>query len=131
MVASWVRTIFTMTTPELVRAQIDHVADTLEQGYPGVSAALRNAKADLSVFADFPQAPWTKIWSTNPIERPDKELKCRTGVVGIFPNNDVPAATGRLRAHRDPRRTTKSSSKRSNAERRVFVRALRMNASSN
>jgi putative transposase len=50
---------------------------------------LRDAKADLTAFADFPQAHWRKIWSTNPLERLTKEIKRRTDVVGIFPNTDA------------------------------------------
>lgn len=89
MVATWIRTIFTMGTPGAVRAQLDHVADTLQASHPRVAEMLREAKADLTAFADFPQAHWRKIWSTNPLERLNKEVKRRTDVVGIFPNTDA------------------------------------------
>jgi putative transposase len=93
MVATWIRTIFTMGTPGAVRAQLDHVAETLACNHPRVAEMLRDAKADLTAFADFPQAHWRKIWSTNPLERLNKEIKRRTDVVGVFPN---PAALHRL-----------------------------------
>ena len=47
---------------------------------------LRDAAPDICAFAAFPQAHWKKIWSTNPLERVNKEIKRRTNVVGIFPN---------------------------------------------
>ncbi len=47
---------------------------------------LRDAAPDLCAFAAFPQAHWKKVWSTNPLERVNKEIKRRTNVVGIFPN---------------------------------------------
>src|SRR5947209_2976476 len=47
---------------------------------------LRDAAVDICAFASFPQAHWRKIWSTNPLERVNKEIKRRTNVVGIFPN---------------------------------------------
>ena len=89
MVATWIRTIFTMGTPKAVRAQLDHVAETLQASHPRVAEMLRDAKADLTAFSDFPLAHWRKIWSTNPLERLNKEVKRRTDVVGIFPNTDA------------------------------------------
>jgi putative transposase len=48
---------------------------------------LRDNETDLCAFAAFPHAHWRKIWSTNPLERVNKEIKRRTNVVGIFPND--------------------------------------------
>ena len=86
MVGAWIRTIFAQATPGAVRDQLDTVADSLHDTHPAIAGMLRDAKADLTAFADFPQAHWAKTWSTNPIERSSKELKRRTDVVGIFPN---------------------------------------------
>jgi putative transposase len=85
MIGAWIRTIFAQATPGAVRDQLDAVADSLHDTHPAIAGMLREAKADLTAFADFPQAHWSKIWSTNPIERLNKELKRRTDVVGIFP----------------------------------------------
>lgn len=87
MLVAWVRTIFSASNPKAVRAQLDHVAASLDASMTEVAAMLRDAKADITAFADFPRAHWRKIWSTNPIERLNKEVKRRTNVVGIFPNN--------------------------------------------
>jgi putative transposase len=61
--------------------------------FPKVEAMLREAACDITAFADFPVAHWKKIWSTNPLERVNKEIKRRTEVVGVFHN---PAALLRL-----------------------------------
>jgi putative transposase len=86
MVAATIRTIFAQPGPKEVRAQVDLVADMLAEQFPAVAELLRDAKADLSAFADFPHAHWHKIWSTNPLERLNREVKRRSDVVGIFPN---------------------------------------------
>ena len=95
MVAAAIRTIFAQPTGELVREQVETVAGMLERQFPTVAAMLRDAGADITAFATFPEAHWRKIWSTNPLERLNREVKRRTDVVGIFPN---PAALHRLAA---------------------------------
>jgi len=93
MVAATIRTIFAQPGQAEVRAQVDLVATMLTGQFPAVAQMLTDAKADLTAFADFPHAHWRKIWSTNPLERLNREVKRRTDVVGIFPN---PAALLRL-----------------------------------
>jgi putative transposase len=88
-----VKTIFAHTEPDAIHAQWDQVADTLEPSFPKVSAMMREAKTDVLAFTAFPKAHWQKIWSNNPIERLNKEIKRRADVVEIFPN---PAAFLRL-----------------------------------
>jgi putative transposase len=86
MVLAAIRTIFAQPDAAGVRAQLDEVAAKLEPGFPGVAAMLRDAREDLLAFTAFPVSHWRKIWSTNPLERVNKEIKRRTDVVGIFPN---------------------------------------------
>ena len=87
MVAAAIRTIFAQPDGTHVRAQLREVAKTLKRQFPEVASMLLDAEADLTAFADFPPPHWTKIWSTNPLERVNAEIKRRTRVVGIFPND--------------------------------------------
>ena len=87
MVALAIRTVFTQPTGPGVRAHVEIVARTLDTQFPAVAALLRDARQDITAFADFPEAHWRKIWSTNPLERLNKEVKRRTDVVGIFPDD--------------------------------------------
>ncbi|WP_369253777.1 IS256 family transposase [Streptomyces sp. R35] len=95
MVAATIRTIFAQTTGEQVRTQLDVVADMLGRQFPQVKKMLLDAATDITAFADFPPAHWKKIWSTNPLERLNREIKRRADVVQVFPN---PAALDRLAA---------------------------------
>jgi putative transposase len=87
MVAAAIRTIFAQPDRRHVAQQLDVVADTLSFGFAGVTALLLEAKEDLLAFSSFPLAHWPKIWSTNPLERLNAEIKRRSNVVGIFPND--------------------------------------------
>ncbi len=86
MVAAAIRTIFAQPDTSHVREQLDTIAGMLGRQLPKVEQMLRAAAADVTAFADFPVAHWKKIWSTNPLERVNKEIKRRTDVVGVFPN---------------------------------------------
>jgi putative transposase len=86
MVAAAIRTIFAQPDSASVAAQLDAIAEKLGRQFPAVEAMLKDAAVDICAFAAFPQAHWKKIWSTNPLERVNKEIKRRTNVVGIFPN---------------------------------------------
>jgi transposase-like protein len=86
MVAATIRTVFAQPTEAEVNAQLDKVATMLGRQFPAIEVMLRDAGADICAFAAFPQSHWKKIASTNPLERVNKEVKRRTDVVGIFPN---------------------------------------------
>jgi putative transposase len=89
MVAAAIRTIFAQPDAHHVHAQFAEVVAMLERQFPAIASMLTHARADLLAFAAFPVVHWKKLWSTNPIERLHKEIKRRTDVVGIFPNEDA------------------------------------------
>jgi putative transposase len=93
MVLAAIRTIFAQPDAASARAQLDEVADKLTPRFPAAAELLAEAREDLLAYTAFPFAHWRKIWSTNPLERVNKEIKRRTDVVGIFPNE---AAVTRL-----------------------------------
>jgi putative transposase len=86
MVAAAIRTVFAQPDAEHVHEQLEVIATMLGKQLPKVEAMLREAREDLLAFTAFPIAHWKKIWSTNPLERLNKEVKRRTDVVGVFPN---------------------------------------------
>jgi putative transposase len=85
-VATLVRTIFDQPDAALVRTQHAWVVQTLEAKHPAAAEHLDAAREDLIAFAAFPREIWTQIWSNNPQERLNKEIRRRTDVVGIFPD---------------------------------------------
>ncbi|MCW2135477.1 transposase [Arthrobacter sp. VKM Ac-2550] len=93
MVASIIRTAFAQPDAGHVNAQFDEVTRMLQKSHPKVAAMLGDARDDVLAFAGFPAKHWRQVWSTNPMERVNKEIKRRTDVVGVFPN---PAALLRL-----------------------------------
>ena len=86
MVAAVFRTIFAQPDPATVAATWDQVRDQLADRFPKIGPLMDDAKAEVLAFSAFPRAHWTKVWSTNPLERLNKEVKRRARVVGIFPN---------------------------------------------
>ena len=86
MAAALFGTIFAQPDAGAVADAWDQVSDQLAARFPKTGPLMDGAKADVLAFATFPRAHWQKIWSTNPLERINKEIKRRSRVVGIFPN---------------------------------------------
>ena len=86
MVAAVFRTIFAQPDPDSMATTWDQVRDQLADRFPKIGPLMDEAKAEVLAFNAFPRAHWRKIWSTNPLERLNKEIKRRSRVVGIFPN---------------------------------------------
>jgi len=85
-VAAAFRMIFAQPTGEDVHAAWDKTRDELAARFPKLGPLMDQAKAEVLAFTAFPREHWRKIWSTNPLERVNKEIKRRSRVVGIFPN---------------------------------------------
>jgi transposase-like protein len=80
------------TRPRLCAEQFDVIAGMLgcwDRQVPKVETMMHEAKEDILAFAEFPQAHWRQLWSTNPLERVNKAIKRRTDVVGVFPNPEA------------------------------------------
>ncbi len=86
MVAAMVRTIFVHPDKPAALLQLAKVAETLQSRFPQAATALRDMADDLLAFMSFPAEHWRQIYSTNPLERLNREIGRRTDVVGIFPN---------------------------------------------
>lgn len=89
----WVRallhSVYDQPDAASVHAQFSRVLDALEEKLPQVAAHLDAARADILAFTGFPKAIWRQIWSNNPQERLNREIRRRTDVVGIFPGRDA------------------------------------------
>ena len=92
-VATMVRTIYQQPSPEEVHAQHSRMVGMLDERFPQAAVMLEEAGPEVLAFTAFPVAHWTQIWSNNPQERLNKEIRRRTDVVGIFANR---AAVRRL-----------------------------------
>ncbi|MBV9134199.1 MAG: IS256 family transposase [Chloroflexi bacterium] len=88
MVAATVRTIFEQADRMAAAAQLRHVCDLLSTRFPAVVQLLEEAEGEILTFYDFPLEHRRQVYSTNPLERLNKELKRRSAVVGIFPNRE-------------------------------------------
>jgi putative transposase len=88
-VATLVRTIFDQPDADQVHAQYRRVVAALEEKLPAAAAHLSAAEPDLLAFTAVPREIWRQVWSSNPQERLNKELRRRTDVVGIFPDRNA------------------------------------------
>ena len=88
-VATMVRSIYQQPSAEEVRSQHERVVVQLQERFPQAASMLDDAGADILSFTSFPMEHWKKIWSNNPQERLNKEIRRRTDVVGIFPNRSA------------------------------------------
>jgi putative transposase len=86
----WVKallhSVYDQPDAEAVHAQFDRIVDALTDKLPTVAAHLDTARNDILAFTAFPKAIWRQLWSNNPQERLNREIRRRTDVVGIFPD---------------------------------------------
>jgi putative transposase len=88
-VSTLARTIFEQPGAASVRAQHAQVVTALEAKFPAAAAHMDDARDDILAFTAFPREVWRQVWSNNPQERLNKEVRRRTDVVGIFPGRDA------------------------------------------
>jgi putative transposase len=93
MVAATIRTVFVQPDVATAREQWRRVADGFRPRFPRLAELMDGTEEDVLAYLSFPPEHWRQIWSNNPLERVNKEVKRRTDVVGIFPN---PVAVVRL-----------------------------------
>jgi putative transposase len=86
LVAATIRTVFAQPDQASAQEQWRRVADGFRGRYPRLAELLDAAEADVLAYLAFPPEHWRQVWSNNPLERVNREIKRRTDVVGIFPN---------------------------------------------
>lgn len=89
MVATIVRSTFAQPDGDTTWAQLHRVVDQLDEKFPEAAKMLAGAAEEILAFTSFPKEHWRQIWSNNPQERLNKEIRRRTNVVGIFPNREA------------------------------------------
>jgi len=89
VVSAFIATAFAQETPEAASTQWRSVSDQIRPKVPKLATLMDKAENDVLAYMTFPRQHWTKLHSTNPIERLNGEIKRRTEVVGIFPNEDA------------------------------------------
>jgi transposase-like protein len=89
VVSAWIGTAFAQDDTDAARKQLRQVADQMRPRVGKLATLLDDAEADVLAYMDFPKDHRSKIYSTNPLERLNGEIKRRTDVVGIFPNEDA------------------------------------------
>ncbi len=86
MVGATIRTVFAQPDAQSAHEQWRRVADGFRSRFPKLANLMDEAEEDMLSYTTFPTEHWHKVWSNNPLERLNKEVKRRTEVVGIFPN---------------------------------------------
>ena len=86
MVAAAIRTIFAQPNRQAASQQLAEVVQAMRPRWPKAAALLQQAEDDVLAYTAFPREHWSRIYSTNPLERLNREIKRRTNVVGVFPH---------------------------------------------
>jgi transposase-like protein len=89
MVVAALRTIFAQRSQEAARQQLGEIVEAMEPRWTRAARVLAGAEDEVLTYMGFPAAHWTRIYSTNPLERLKREVRRRTDVVGIFPDPDA------------------------------------------
>ena len=87
MVTAALRSVFAQENAGDILSRWDDLAVSLAERFPKAAELMNEAREDVLAFRHFPAQHWKKVWSTNLLERVNKEIKRRTRVVGIFPND--------------------------------------------